>query len=69
MKQIYLIKMLYLKWILKPLFPMYWMTWGRGGGDKLYYVKVNCKTKEEVVNIIKIFEKLNIDKRRIVISA
>jgi len=36
--------------------------------DKSFYVKVNCKNKEEVRNIIKVFEKLNIENERIVIS-
>jgi hypothetical protein len=41
----------------------------RDDEEKQYYVKVNCKTKEEVVRIIKYFEQLEIDKKRIVISA
>ena len=37
--------------------------------EKSFYVKVNCKTKDEVVKIVKVFEKLDIDKKRVVISA
>ena len=38
--------------------------------DKEYYVKVNCKNKDEVREIIKIIEKIGIiEKKRIVISA
>lgn len=37
--------------------------------EKSFYVKVNCKNKEEVVKIIKVFEKLDVDKKRIMISA
>jgi len=37
--------------------------------EKYLYVKVNCKTKEEVKEIINIFEKMKIEKKRIVISA
>jgi hypothetical protein len=40
-----------------------------GENKKPYYVKINCKTKNEVVEIIKVFEKLNIERKRIVISA
>lgn len=37
--------------------------------DKIFYVKVYCKDKDEVKNILNIFEKLNIEKKRITISA
>ena len=38
----------------------------KGGG---FYVRVNCRSKGEVVDIVKVFEKMKIDKKRIVISA
>ena len=37
--------------------------------EKQFYVKVNCKTKDEVKEIIRIFEKMRIEKKRVVISA
>jgi len=37
--------------------------------DKQLYVKVNCKSKEEVCEIVRVFEKMKIEKKRVVISA